>query len=93
MPPNFRRDAFKGTAADYIRYRLPYPRAMLDDLLARAAVPTAGARLLDLACGPGRVAFAIMDHFTEIWAVDLEPEMVEAGRQEAVRRGVSQIHW
>ena len=93
MPPNFRRDAFKGTAADYIRYRLPYPRAMLDDLLARAAVPTAGARLLDLACGPGRVAFAIMDHFTEIWAIDLEPEMVEAGRQEAVRRGVSQIHW
>jgi SAM-dependent methyltransferase len=93
LPPNFRADAFKGTALDYVRYRLPYPRVMLDDLLARAAVSTAGARLLDLACGPGRVALAIMEHFAEIWAVDLEPEMVAAGRQEAARRGISHIHW
>jgi SAM-dependent methyltransferase len=93
LPPNFRPAAFAGVAEDYIRYRLPYPKPMLDDLLARAALPTEGARLLDLACGPGRVALAIMGRFVEIWAVDLEPGMVDAGRREAARRGVRHIRW
>jgi SAM-dependent methyltransferase len=92
-PPNFRRDAFAGLADDYVRYRLPYPAAMLDDLLARAAVPKTGARLLDLACGTGRVALAVAHRFDEVWAVDLEPQMVEAGRREAARRGVTNIRW
>jgi SAM-dependent methyltransferase len=93
LPPNLRPDAFVGAADDYVRYRLPYPTPMLQSLLAEAALPPAAARLIDLACGPGRVALAIAEQFSEILAVDLEPEMVEAGRSEAVRRGVSQIRW
>jgi 2-polyprenyl-3-methyl-5-hydroxy-6-metoxy-1,4-benzoquinol methylase len=92
-PPNFRPDAFAGLADDYVRYRLPYPTSMLDDLLARADVPKAGARLLDLACGTGRVALSIAHRFDAVWAVDLEPQMVEAGRRAAARLGVAGVQW
>ena len=30
----FRRDLFRGTALDYDRFRVPYPRSMIDDLAA-----------------------------------------------------------
>lgn len=93
LPPHLRPDAFVGAAADYVRYRLPYPEPLLQSFLARAALPTRGAKLIDLACGPGRVALAIAERFDEILAVDLEPEMIEAGRREAARRGVDHIRW
>jgi SAM-dependent methyltransferase len=93
LPPNLRSDAFVGAADDYVRYRLPYPRPMLQALLAGAALPPTAARLIDLACGPGRVALAIADHFSEILAVDLESEMVEAGKREAALQGVNHIRW
>ncbi len=92
-PANLRPDAFAGAADDYVRYRLPYPRALLDAFLGRANLPAKGARLIDLACGPGRVALAIADRFDEILAVDLEPEMVAAGEREAARLGIRHIRW
>ncbi len=92
LPPHLRADAFAGAAEDYVRYRLPYPTSMLQSLLAEAALPSE-AKLIDLACGPGRVALAIADSFSEILAVDLEPEMIDAGRREAARRGIHHISW
>lgn len=92
LPPNLRSDAFVGTAEDYVRYRLPYPKPMLQSLIAGAALPPQ-AKLIDLACGPGRVALAIANHFSEVLAVDSEPEMIAAGEREAARRGVCQIRW
>src|SRR5579871_1155923 len=81
-PPNFRADAFRGLADDYVSYRTPYPRALLDEMLDRAALPIE-ARLLDLACGPGRLTLAIAPRFAEVWAVDLEPEMIAAAKAGA----------
>jgi SAM-dependent methyltransferase len=92
VPDSFRTTAFVGVAEDYIRYRLPYPQALLEDLLARAAIPDA-ARLLDLGCGTGRLGLAIADRFAEVYAVDVETQMVEAGRAEATRLGVSNVVW
>jgi SAM-dependent methyltransferase len=92
VKPRFPQDAFRGTAPYYARYRVPYPRVLLQDLVRRAGV-TGQGRLLDLASGPGRVAFALAGAFREIWAIDLEPEMVEVGKEEAARRGVGHIKW
>jgi len=89
---NLRADAFEGTAAAYLRYRPPYPKALLEALLAEARPPPGGV-LLDLACGPGRVALGLAASFGEVWAVDLEPEMVAVGREEAARRGAGVIRW
>jgi SAM-dependent methyltransferase len=91
-PPNLRPDAFAGTAEAYLRHRPPYPRALLDDLLARTATRTRGA-LLDLACGPGRVALDLAAAFDTVWAIDLEPEMIDVGMREAARRGIGHINW
>lgn len=66
---------------------------MVAAILDGARIPPAGARAIDLACGTGRVALAIAPRFAEIRAVDLEPEMVEAGRREARRLRVSNILW
>jgi len=90
--PDFPRDAFAGTASAYLRYRVPYPEAVLQDLIVRAGVTGAG-RLLDLACGPGRVALALAPSFREVWAIDREPEMIDAGQREAARRGIHTITW
>ena len=49
---HFATDLYQGTAEYYDRYRLPYPEAMTEDLIARTGVSGQG-RLLDLACGTG----------------------------------------
>ena len=92
VKPDFPLDAFAGTATYYLRYRVPYPEALLRNLVERAGVTGAG-RLLDLACGPGRVALALASWFREVWAIDLEPEMIEVGQQVATQRGVNTITW
>ena len=91
-PANLRPDAFVGTAAAYARYRPPYPAAMLAELLDLTEVAPGGA-LLDIACGPGRIALDLAAAFKTVWALDLEPEMVEVGKQAAARRGVSNVRW
>lgn len=89
---DFGRGLFKGTAQFYARYRLPYPPEYLDNLRLRACI-TGGGRLLDLGCGPGRVTLPMSPFFREVWAVDLEPEMIEVGRKEAAKRGITNVRW
>lgn len=91
-PANLSPRAFAGAARAYARYRPPYPRTLLDDLLTKAAV-SPGARLLDLACGPGRLALDLADRFAEVWAIDLEPEMIEVGQALAAERSVGNVRW
>jgi len=90
--PNLAPDAFRGTAEAYLRGRPPYPRALLQPLVA-AAAPTQPSALLDLACGPGRVALDLAAEFDRVLAIDLELEMIEVGRREAARRGVDNVRW
>ncbi len=90
--PDSSTDLYLGAAEDYARYRQPYPERMLADLRRRAGV-TGKGRLLDLACGPGRVALPLARYFSEVWAVDQEPEMIEVGRARAERQGLTNIRW
>ena len=90
--PTHPTDAFAGTAEYYARYRVPYPKTLLDDVRKQAKV-TGSGRLLDLACGPGRVALPLSPYFGEAWAVDQEPEMIEVGRAAARRLGVTNLRW
>jgi SAM-dependent methyltransferase len=78
----FAPDLYRGTAAYYDRYRLPYPDAMIADLVARAQ-PSGRGRLLDLACGTGQLAFPLAPWFAEVWAVDQEPDMLDVVRAKA----------
>jgi SAM-dependent methyltransferase len=89
---NLRADAFAGTAEAYARYRPPYPTALLEALVA-AAAPSPPSALLDLACGPGRIALDLAASFDRVCAVDLEPEMIAVGQREASRRGIGNVAW
>ena len=92
MSPNTAGSAFSGTAPFYASYRPPYP----EELLARlrlAARTTGNGVLLDLACGPGRVAIPMASHFRRVVAVDVEPEMIAVGQELATRSGATNIDW
>src|SRR5712691_1846412 len=91
--PRFAKDLFRGIAEYYDRYRMPYPDEMIRDLVQRAAGPpgSEGARVLDLACGTGQLAFALRRWFGEVWAVDQEPDMVEVVRAKAAADGAGGI--
>jgi ubiquinone/menaquinone biosynthesis C-methylase UbiE len=89
---SFRRDLYRGTAAYYDRFRLPYPHDLIEELVARTAADGEG-RLLDLACGTGQIAFALHPHYDDVWAVDQELEMVSLGRAKAERIGTDNIRW
>lgn len=84
--PQFRRDLYAGTARDYERYRVPYPPELTRDLAAESGADGRG-RLLDLACGPGPLSFALSRYFAEVWAVDQEPDMIARVREKAARAG------
>jgi SAM-dependent methyltransferase len=86
--PNLAPDAFRGTAEAYARFRPPYPAALFDNLLARLLPHR---RLLDLACGPGRIGLALATRFDDVWLLDLEPEMIDAARRRADREGLKNI--
>lgn len=90
--PRFRADLYTGTAEYYDEFRLGYPRSLLHGLLRRARIGS-GARLLDLACGTGQVAFGLHSRFADVWAVDQEEEAVAFGRAKAAQRGVRNITW
>jgi SAM-dependent methyltransferase len=86
----FAADLYRGRAGFYDRHRLPYPQAMITDLALRAEVTERG-RLLDLACGTGQLAFPLRLWFSEVWAVDQEPDMVELVRAKAAAGGVGEV--
>lgn len=86
----FAADLYQGTAGHYDRYRLPYPEAMTRDLIQRAGISGDG-RLLDLACGTGQFAFPLRHWFSEVWAVDREPDMVHVVRAKAEALGAGNI--
>ncbi len=90
----FRAGLFHGAAGYYDQYRLPYPDAMLTDLIQRAQVPLpgSGGRLLDLACGTGQLTFPLRRWFTETWAVDQEPDMTATVRAKAADLGATDVH-
>jgi ubiquinone/menaquinone biosynthesis C-methylase UbiE len=86
----FAADLFRGSAGYYDRYRLPYPEAMLTDLIRRAGVSGRG-RLLDLACGTGQLTFPLHRWFGQVWAVDQEPDMVAVVRAKAAAQGATDV--
>ncbi len=86
----FAADLYQGTAGYYDSYRLPYPDAMIEYVVGQAMVDGQG-RLLDLACGTGQLTFPLRHWFSEVWAVDREPDMVEAVRAKADAIGAENI--
>ncbi|WP_051406939.1 class I SAM-dependent methyltransferase [Nocardia sp. CNY236] len=86
----YREDLFRGAAELYSRYRPAYPQPLFDDLLNQAGD---GGVLVDLACGTGEIAIPLHTRFAHVYAVDLEPDMIEVGRAKAERAAATNIIW
>ena len=80
--------AFAGTASHYTAYRPPYPDEFLSDLRSRAKT-TGHGLLLELACGPGRLAIPMAPYFDSVLAIDVEAEVIAVSETEAGRCGVA----
>ncbi len=92
LVPVYSADVFHGTAEYYARFRPRYPARLLD-AIERAVGIGPDVPVLDLACGTGEVALAFADRVEDVWAIDLEPEMVAEGQRQAQLRGILRIHW
>ncbi len=90
--PVFRTDLYRGTAAYYDEFRVPYPVALIDGLCEQVGADGSG-RLLDLACGPGTATFPLCGRFAEVWAVDQEPESIAFAERKGKELGVDNVRW
>lgn len=85
-------DLFAGTAEYYARYRPRYPDQLLDDI--RALVGDGQSEcLVDWGCGTGEVAIPLSRTFSQVTAVDFDPEMVAVAKTKAQEAGITNIDW
>ena len=73
-------------------------KLLIDPLLAsvRASIIKRtghAARVIDVACGTGSLAFEIADKVSEVTAIDLDEDLISYASKRAARRGAGNIHF
>ncbi len=66
---------FDGTAERYRRHRLPYPEALIDDLVERFALAD-GGRVLDIGCGPGTLTQRLAARGVKVVGIEPNADML-----------------
>ncbi|HEY8301949.1 MAG TPA: methyltransferase domain-containing protein [Jatrophihabitans sp.] len=74
-----RAESFGAVAADYDAYRPSYPDGLISDL-----VELAPARALDVACGTGKVAVALVACGIAVLGVEIDPHMAAVARSHGL---------
>jgi ubiquinone/menaquinone biosynthesis C-methylase UbiE len=90
--PNLEQNLFKGTSKYYSQYRFSYIQEMIDDILKIIKVEQ-NDKLLDLACGPGRLSIPLSKYFNEVYAIDWEKEMIDEGEKISNNLCIKNIKW
>jgi demethylmenaquinone methyltransferase/2-methoxy-6-polyprenyl-1,4-benzoquinol methylase len=67
-------------------------RLWKDDFV-RALNPRAGERVLDMAGGTGDIAFRIARSGADVVVADINPNMLEVGRERAGKKGLTGLEW
>jgi len=83
---------YTGSAAFYVRGRVPYPAALADVLVDELDLDGRG-RLLDLGCGPGSLTLLLAPYFDQVIGVDPDEQMLIEGRREAEAAGITNVSW
>ncbi|MFG2577126.1 class I SAM-dependent methyltransferase [Streptomyces sp. NPDC048481] len=84
------RTLFAGSAAHYVRGRLPYAPGFAEALAGALGADGRG-RLLDVGCGPGVVLLPMARFFDEAVGVDPDEDMLADAARRAARRGVGNV--
>jgi SAM-dependent methyltransferase len=83
---------YAGSAAHYVRGRMPYPPDFGARIVEAARVGDR-ARALDVGCGPGPLTLLLAGSVAEVVGVDADGEMLDQGRLAAERAGVWNVDW
>jgi ubiquinone/menaquinone biosynthesis C-methylase UbiE len=75
-----------GYAAESVRMMLPFSQRAIE-----LAQPAAGARVLDVATGPGVLALELAPRVAQVDAVDFAPAMLEQLEQQRRARGIQNV--
>jgi SAM-dependent methyltransferase len=94
MPQGWEWDEtlFRGSAAYYVRGRLPYPRGLTDAFVHALQLDGRG-RLLDVGCGPGLVALSLAHLFEETVGLDADADMLVEAQRVAAEARVRNARW
>lgn len=87
-PDSYDPRRFRTTVPFYARYRLGYPRALIDRVIGITGLKR-GDAVMDLGCGPGPLAILFAQAGMAVTAIDPEPDMLDAARAGAREAGVS----
>jgi SAM-dependent methyltransferase len=71
---------------------MPYPRALVDALVAELALDGRG-RLLDVGCGPGSLTLLLAPWFERATGLDADAAMLAEGARQARVAGISTVDW
>ena len=63
------------------------------NMFVRRVKPRSGERILDMAGGTGDIAFRLAGHGAQVTVADINPAMLEVGRQRAAQRGLEGLEW
>src|SRR6187551_1234668 len=85
-PREWWKDFFNGLAVEFWREAVP-PEVTLGEVefLWKHLRLTAGARVLDVPCGAGRLAIPLARRGARVTGVDVSAEFLDAAREEASR--------
>lgn len=83
---------FGAAAAAYVASAVHRGGSDLDALVGAAEL-RGQERVLDVGAGPGATAFAFAPRAAEVVALDLTPEMLEAGRRQAAASGATNVRF
>ena len=78
----FEERRFRTAARHYLRGRPPYAAGLIRRLVQVSGLGP-GTRVMDLGCGPGQLAVALVPFVGEVVALDPEPEMLRIAAQSA----------
>ncbi len=79
-------------ASKYYKYRNRYPDSLIELIKSKLDLNGSG-NLLDIGCGIGFLSLPLSKYFERVFAVDIDPGMIEEGKKEAKRKGVPNITW
>src|ERR1700692_4602764 len=86
VPTNWFEDFFHGLALDLWRKAIPLERTIAEaDFLTGALNCEAGAHLLDVPCGNGRLSFELAKRGYRVTGVDISEEFVDEARESIER--------
>jgi ubiquinone/menaquinone biosynthesis C-methylase UbiE len=83
---------YQGSAAYYVRGRLPYAAALPDRLTTVLSLDGRG-RLIDVGCGPGVLALTLAQLFSEVVGVDPDVGMLAEAERRAGVAGIVNVRW